>query len=113
MRVNEGRTRCDPDAIEVCMELAGIRKARRDLIRLRAERRRLIAELQNRWQELTGMDWAPKEAFLQRQLTMHSPAILARAIEAVAPKVATGYVERVGWPPYLVATMRRMEEENG
>lgn len=103
-----------PDAdlawLEVQQELAELQ----DYQTSKQERNELMSAvielLQTTWSDCSGLTWSPADHIVMQMVTRFGPDLVEQAFLNVAPKVATGYIKRRGWPQYVWGTLNRMEK---
>ncbi|MDP9341590.1 MAG: hypothetical protein M3Q23_05680 [Actinomycetota bacterium] len=75
------------------------------------ETARVLAALRDLWREVSGLDWHPKDQILRALLGRYDPWVVAEAVAATAPRVASGYLRDYAWRPYLWGVARRTVEQ--
>lgn len=66
----------------------------------------LIGTLQDLWCDVGQLDWCPPDKIIRQLINLRGVEVTAAAIEDVAPKVATKYVQKYRYIPYLFAVAK-------
>jgi hypothetical protein len=102
-----------PDAdlmwLKTQQETAELRRYQKAKKRKEATIAQTVVLLQEHWQDLSGLSWAPSDTICRRLLASNCPEVVEQAFTVVAPKVASGKLRYDDqWRPYLYTVCRNL-----
>jgi len=113
-----GARQIRPDAdvlfLETQQEIAELQRYTAAVLALDMEVGLVVKLLQDRWVQLSGLDWSPSARCVRQLLATYSPEIVEAAMVDVAVKVESGYLPARGnrWVGYLFTVARTIARES-
>lgn len=106
-----------PDAdmlyLEAQQEIAELRRYQLSLAAIEATLGEIVAQLQDRWADSSGLSWVPSDALIRRLIKSYGHEVAGEALDEVVWKAASGYLREADWHRYLWVVARNLAARTG
>jgi len=101
--------------LEMQQEIAELRRFQEAKTQRDAAMLDVLESLKDRWQELTGLDWAPSDDLLRAAIERAGPSIVEDALSITGRKIRQRKVSSYGsaWAKYFHGVLRSMIDQQG